>query len=297
MASGAIVGIDLGGTNVRVGRVRGVAIEDLAERRISSQAPEDRVLEELLATVDRVFDDSVEGIGCGVPSLVDVDEGIVHEVENIPSWREVHLKRRLEDRYGVDAFVNNDANAFAVGETHFGLGRGHRNLVGMTLGTGLGAGVVIDGRLYTGRNCGAGEIGKMPYREHSIQYYCAGPFFLREAGEPGIVLFERASSGDDEALALFRRFGFEVGHAVMTVLFAYDPELVVLGGGISKAYSLFEAGMRDRLRQYPYQHALERLTIAVSEVENIAVLGAAALYLDARQAGDGSADAKRQSDI
>ncbi len=83
-------------------------------------------------------------------------------------------------------------------------------------------------------------------------------------------------------MRLFREFGFELGHAIMTVLYAYDPELVVLGGSISRAHSLFQAGMREALKAYTYQHALERLKIEVSATENIAVLGAAALCLDSR---------------
>jgi glucokinase len=285
MGSGALVGIDLGGTNVRAGRVRGATIEDLATRRISSQAAADRILREILESVDRVFDDSVVGIGCGVPSLVDVDRGIVYTVENIPSWREVPLKERLQERYGVDAFINNDANAFAVGELHFGKARGYRDVVALTIGTGLGAGIVIDGRLHSGSNCGAGEIGAIPHRGSTIEHYCSGQFFHREAGEPGDLVFARAERGEEEALRLFHRFGRELGGAILTVLYAYDPELIVLGGSISKAYRMFEEGMRGRLRGFAYQHALERLTIAVSEIENVAVLGAAALYLDARRQG------------
>jgi glucokinase len=285
MATKAIVGIDLGGTNVRAGRVRGGAIEQLATRRISAHAPEDDVLQEIFETVDRVRDASVVGIGCGVPSVVDVERGVVYSVENIPSWREVPLKRKLQERYGIDAFINNDANAFAVGELHFGQARGHRDVVALTLGTGLGAGIVIDGRLHSGRNCGAGEIGTIPYRDHTIEYYCSGQLFQREAGEPGDRTFARAERGEPDALRLFHRFGLELGHAILTVIYAYDPELIVLGGSVSKAYRLFEAGMRERLASCAYPHALERLTIAVSEIENVAILGAAALYLDASGRG------------
>lgn len=283
MATKAIVGIDLGGTNVRVGKVRGPSLEAHHAQRISGHAAEDQVLQEIFDSVDRVFDDDVVGIGCGVPSVVDVERGIVYTVENIPSWREVHLKDKLQDRYGVEAFINNDANAFAVGELNFGKGRGHRDIVGLAIGTGLGAGLVLGGRLHSGSNCGAGEIGEIPYRDHKIEYYCSGEFFRREAGEPGDVVYERARGGEEKALQLFEDFGFEVGHAVMTVLYAYDPEIIILGGSISKSYPLFEAGMRKRLERFAYQHALERLVIAVSETANIAVLGAAALYLDAKR--------------
>jgi glucokinase len=224
----------------------------------------------------------VAGIGCGVPSVVDVERGVVYGVENIPSWREVPLKEELERRYGVPAYINNDANAFAVGELYFGAGRGYRDLVGLTLGTGLGAGIIIDGHLYSGANCGAGEIGAIPYREETIEYYCAGAYFQREAGMRGEEVHRLAQGGDANAIALFEQFGFDLGHAIMVILYSYDPQLIVLGGSISRAMPFFERRMRERLREYAWPHAIERLKITGSQIENAAILGAAALYLDAK---------------
>jgi len=279
---GAILGVDLGGTQVRAGKVRGSAVERSAVARISGRERAEVVNGELYRTIDAVFDDEVRGIGCGVPSVVDVETGVVYGVENIPSWREVPLKADLERRYGVPAYVNNDANAFAVGELHFGAGRGHRNLVGLTIGTGLGAGVIVDGRLYSGSHCAAGEIGAIPYREHTIEHYCAGAFFQRNAGMPGEAVYARAQAGEPAALALFEEFGFELGYAVLLVLYAYDPELIVLGGSISVALPLFGGTMRERLREYPWPHVVAALRIAAGEVQDAGILGAAALYLDAR---------------
>ena len=281
MARQAILGVDLGGSLVRVGKVRAGEIERHGTHPISGHERKEFVLGQLYEAIDEVVDDEVIGIGCCVPSLVDVDRGIVYTVENIPSWREVPLKHELESRYGVPAYINNDANAFAVGELHFGRGRGRRNLVGLTVGTGLGAGVVVEGRLYSGANCGAGEIGAIPYRDQTIEYYCSGAFFQRQAGVRGDVLYRRARDGDAAAQRLFTDFGFELGYAIMVVLHAYDPELVVLGGSISGAFPLFEGGMRARLEEYAYPHVLERVEIAQSEIQNVAVLGSAALYLDA----------------
>jgi glucokinase len=278
----AVLGIDLGGTQVRVGKVRAGALERHAARRIPGQGRKETVLDEIFRAIDDVVDDDVVGIGCGVPSVVDVERGIVYTVENIPSWQKVPLRDELESRYQVPAHINNDANAFAVGELHFGKGRGRRNLVGLTIGTGLGAGVIVDGRLHSGANCGAGEIGNLPYRESTLESYCSGAFFEREAGLRGDDAFRRASAGDPEMLRLFEDFGFELGYALLVVLYAYDPELVVLGGSISSAFPLFERGMRSRLEEYAFQHSLGRLEIAPSTIENVAILGAAALYLDAR---------------
>ena len=278
MDPGAILGIDLGGTNIRVGKVCEGSVECHHARRIPSDAQEEQVLEAIFRAIETTMDDEITAIGCGVPSVVDIETGIVHAVENIPSWREVPLKDKLEKRFGLPVRVNNDANLFALGELHFGRGRGVRNMVGMTLGTGLGTGVIIDGRLYCGANCGAGEIGSIPYREGALENYCSGEFFEREAGAMGEVIFERARQGDAKALQLFAAYGYELGQAVMTVLYAYDPELVVFGGSVSQGFSFFEGGLRERLRDFEYQHSLERTSFVQGQIEHPALLGAAALF-------------------
>lgn len=278
MDTDAILCIDLGGTNIRVGKVRGGSVEGHQARRIPSDAEEEQVLEAIFRAIDTTIDEEITAIGCGVPSVVDIETGIVHAVENIPSWREVPLKARLEERFGLPVRINNDANLFALGELHFGRGRGVRNMVGMTLGTGLGTGVIIDGRLYCGANCGAGEIGSIPYREGALENYCSGEFFEREAGATGEVIFARARQGDEKALQLFAAYGYELGQAVMTVLYAYDPELVVFGGSVSQGFSLFEGGLRERLRDFEYPHSLERTVLAQGQIEHAALLGAAALF-------------------
>ncbi|HEY0590498.1 MAG TPA: ROK family protein, partial [Thermoanaerobaculia bacterium] len=248
---------------------------------ISAKESADVVLSQAFEAIDAVHDRDVSGIGFCVPSVVDVAEGIVYSVENIPSWREVRLKEALEKRYGVQACVNNDANGFAVGELRFGHGRGHRNLVGIAIGTGLGAGIVIDGRLYSGTNCGAGEIGNIPYRGSTIERFCSGEYLRRVSGVDGETLHARALAGDQGANELLGSLGIALGDAILIVLYAYDPEIVVLGGSVARSFAIFEPQMRRQLATYAFPHALERLEIARTEVEDVALLGAAAIYLDA----------------
>lgn len=281
MSEGTIIGVDLGGTKVKVGVVAGGVVARALSRPISGGAAERVVLDEIVAAIAELADDQVVGIGCGVPSVVDVASGTVFEVENIPSWKRVPLKAVLEAHFGVPTYVNNDANAFTVGEHCFGKGRAFRDMVGMTLGTGLGTGVIIDGHLHSGRNCCAGEIGAMPHKGMTVEDFCAGRFFLREGGIGGDVAFERALAGDAAAIRLFERFGRELADAVMIVCYAYDPQAVIFGGSISAAFGLFEAAMRQGLSGFAYPHVIERLVIERSELADAAVLGAAALYLDA----------------
>lgn len=276
----AVVGVDLGGTYVRAGRVRDGRIESSVVRPISNDAGERIVLDEVFGAIDAVVDGGIAGIGFCVPSVVDVDAGVVYSVVNIPSWQEVPLKTELERRYRVRSFINNDANAFAVGELHFGKGRGYRNLVGIVIGTGMGAGIVINGRLYNGANCGAGEIGNIPYRESTLESYCSGTFLQRESGMDGEAVYNRACIGDPFAQELLAAVGSALGDAILIALYAYDPEIIILGGSVSRAYPFFEPAMREQLETYAFPHALRRLRIVRTETDDVALLGAAAIYLN-----------------
>jgi glucokinase len=283
MGKQGVIGVDLGGTNVRVGNVKDDELKMHAATPISSEESEDVVMKEITDTIDKVFDGDVIGIGVGVPSVVDVEKGIVYSVANIPSWKKVYLKDRLEQKYHVPVFVNNDANCFALGECYFGKARDYKNIIGLIVGTGVGAGVIIDNRLYNGTNCGAGEFGHIPYKDHDFEYYCSGQRFSREYGKDGQVLFNRAQKGDAEALRIFETFGLDLGNAIQAILYTLDPEIIVFGGSVSNAFSFFEKGMRETLKVFKYQHALERLVMVCSEIKEVAVLGAAALYFDALQ--------------
>ena len=187
----------------------------------------------------------------------------------------------MEQAFSIPVYVNNDANCFALGEFYFGAGRGYRHLVGMILGTGLGAGIIINGKLYCGHNCGAGEIGKIRHLEHTVETYCSGQFFRQQYGLDGAALYARARQGDDAAKKMFSAYGDQLGQALLIALYAYDPEIVVLGGSVSKAWPFFEKTLRRRLQSFVYPHALARVKIQPARTPKISILGAAALCLDA----------------
>jgi glucokinase len=283
MTEGTVIGVDLGGTKVGIGRVEKGRIVQHISAAVSAQASEEKVIEEVSGAIAQVFDPAVAGIGVGVPSVVDVERGIVYDVQNIPSWKEVPIKEILERRFDRPVYVNNDANCFAVGEKHFGRGQKFRHLVGLIIGTGLGAGIVLNDRLYSGPNCGAGEFGMIPYKDSILEHYCSGQYFVREHGIRGEELFARASRGEPEALVIFERFGSHLGDALMIIMLAVDPEAIILGGSVSRAFSFFEKAMRERMKSFPYHKILERIVIKTSDQPEIAILGAAALYFDALQ--------------
>ena len=282
MKEQAIIGVDLGGTHLRAGRIRNGEVVARSQRAVPVTDQKEVVLRELNAAVESVIDANVIAIGVGVPSVVDVEHGIVYAVQNIPSWKEVHLKEKLEQAFRIPVHVNNDANCFALGECHYGKGRDFRDIVGITIGTGLGAGIITDRKLYNGSNCGAGEIGTIPYKDQTIEYYCSGAFFLRELGEDGETIFQRAVGGDAAALRAYEAFGHEMAHALMVAMYAYDPQIMILGGSISAAFKFFHKAMMEKATSvFAYQNSLQRLVIAASDLPDISLLGAAALHLDA----------------
>lgn len=273
-----VVGVDLGGTYVRAGLVQNGKIVQL-EKHAHQSLGKDDIIEEIFDTIEAVLRPDVHGIGVGVPTLV--KNGVVYSPNNIPSWKIVPLQKILERRFRLPVFVNNDAKCFALGELHYGRGRGCRNLVGLVAGTGLGAGVVIDGKLFSGTNGGAGEIGCITYKDKNFEHYCSGRFFEREFGEGGASLDQRAVNGDRDAREKLAAIGEHLAEAIMTLLYAYDPEMIVLGGSVNKSFPFFEKRVWDILKgKFHFQNSLRRLKIVQSKKPHIAVLAAAALCLD-----------------
>jgi len=274
-----LLGADLGGTNFRVGRVHDGLVKSVSSVAINAAGTADEVFGQLCALIDKELTPDVQGMGIGVPSILDPVTGVVYDVQNIPAWKEIHLKEKLRKRYGLPVFINNDANCFAAGEKAFGKAKPYDFAVGLIMGTGFGAGIIANGRLMSGANCGAGEFGMLPYRDGILENYCCGQFFKRK-NTSGLVAFEAASRGEAAALKLFEEFGQHVGEGIKAVLYTTDPQAIVLGGSVSKSFRFFESGMRKSLSAFAYKRSAEHLRIEVSELQHVAVLGAAALYID-----------------
>lgn len=269
------IGLDLGGTNFRAGLVDG---EKLLRKEVvpCPKGNEKEVNDALLSLVERLLNDDVTSIGVGVPSVVDREKGIVYNAANIPCWQEVHLRQIMEDAFHRPVFINNDANCFTLGVHAFGEGRGYHDMVGLTIGTGVGAGLIIRDRLFNGHNTGAGEVGSLPFKEKDYEHYCASRFF-QDYNTTGKELAALARQGDANALDIWRIFGDYMGCLMEAIMYAYDPEAIFLGGGITDAFQLFEDAMMARLKEFPYPESVARLHIAPSHLPDAALLGAAIL--------------------
>lgn len=269
--------IDLGGTNVRIAQVE--KDRCLSKKSTACFAWQDAsvVLQQLFDLIDSMMCEQIERIGIGVPSIIDGRKGIVYNVANIPSWKEIHLKEILEEKYNLPVAVNNDSNCFALGVNLFGEGRSYANMVGVTIGTGIGAGVISNHRLYTGEYLGAGEIGSLPYLDSDFEHYCSS-FFFKKHATTGALMAEKAKQGDLEALNMWNQFGAHLGNLMKVILFTYSPQAIVLGGGITSAFPFFEQAMREAMRSFPYKVILDNVDIITTDQEDASLLGASALF-------------------
>jgi len=273
-----IIGIDLGGTNIRAALESGGNVMCFKKEPFNTRRALEETLVQLKEFIRPLISDDVKGIGIGVPSVVDVEKGIVYNVTNIPSWQRVPLKDILEKEFGLPVRVNNDVNCFALGEHQFGMLMGMKNAVAVSVGTGLGCGIIINNRLFEGVNCGAGEIGLLPYRDHNIEYYASGNLFKVQYGTTAEEAHRLAVQGDSEAIDYWNEFGMHMAEALKCVVYAYDPEAIVLGGSLSKAFAFFNESMNNSLKKnFEFPESIKKLKIFQSRNENITVLGAAAL--------------------
>lgn len=273
------IGVDLGGTNVRASLVDDSGrLYHYRKERFRNNASLDDTLSQLITFIRPLVTPDVRGIGIGVPSVVDPVKGIVYNVTNIPSWTCVPLTERLHAEFRIPVSVNNDVNCFALGEYHYGVLTGYSHAVGMSCGTGLGSGIIANGKLLTGIRCGAGEIGLMNYLDRNIEYYASGNFFRVQYNITAEEANKRASTGDAAMLEGWATFGRHMAEAIKTVMYAYDPEAISIGGSLSKAFHLFEKPMRDALLTgFEFPESIRQVRIFQSTDENISVVGAASL--------------------
>jgi len=277
------IGIDLGGTKILAARVNQAEVFKREYRFLpEDNGDENVVINIMIEVIKSLMDETVEGIGIGLPSIVDAEEGIVYDVQNIPSWKEVHLIERLKPHFDVPIYMNNDANCYALGEAYFGQGIECEFFVGLTIGTGLGAGIIYNKELINGSSGASGEFGILPYKDKTLEDYCSGQFFDTEYGINGFEMFEMAKRGDKVALDAFNIFGYHLGNAVKMIMSTVDPQRITIGGSVAQSNEFFKEKMWETIRDYPYQRSVDSIQIAFSDTNNRGMLGAASLCFDSK---------------
>ncbi len=272
-----IIGIDIGGTTIVGGRVENSVITQQLSKDTNALEGGQITLNILTGIISELKNNETIAIGIGVPSVVDRERGIVYNVQNIKDWDEVHLKNILEEKFKIPVFIDNDANCFAYGEKIFGKGKDFRHFVGITLGTGVGGGIIQNNQLLKDANCGSGEFGELPYLDSILEEYCGSRFFPRTGNISGYEAALKAKEGDEESIELYKEYGKHIAMLVKYILLIIDPQAIIFGGSISQSYNLFKESMYEGLQNFPYPNSVKKLKILTSDLQNTGVLGAAAL--------------------
>lgn len=272
-----VLGIDIGGTSIVGGKIEDGRIVGQSKAGTRASEGGDVSLGVLKSVVAELVDGQTRAIGVGVPSVVDRKTGIAYNVQNIAGWDEVDIRGILEREFGLPVFVDNDANCFAFGEKIFGKGREFSNFVGVTLGTGVGSGIISAGRLLPDANCGSGEFGEVRIGGVKFDDWCGSHFFPDETGMSGAELSALARKGDAKALKAFEEYGRRLSELVKLIVLVLDPEAVILGGSIAKSFDFFGDAIRANLADFPYPKSIEKLQILASDSNDSGVLGAASL--------------------
>lgn len=259
-----LAGIDLGGTQVRVALARsdGQLIATFKTSTPLLGNPQ-RVVDWAAAEIERHRGrEKVRGITIAAPGPIDAKRGILVNPPNLPGWRNVPLAAMLRHATGAAVHVANDADMGALGEFHRGAGRGTRNMVYLTWSTGVGGGLIVDGKLHRGGHGTAGEVGHMiidpngpldQCGQHGcLEVFCGGANLARETGHTAAELFAAAAHGDKHAGMVVERAARYMGMALISLTNVVDPEMFVMGGGVTRSWGLVQPMMLSTLRSSPF---------------------------------------------
>ena len=317
-----IVGVDLGGTNLVIGAMSADGVSQYAMHSIPTRADlgADAVVARIVALIEQVIAETqaetgakradFAGIGIGSPGPLDRERGLVIFTPNL-GWRDYPLRDRVQDGVRLTATLDNDANCATLGEWWIGAAKGARHVVGLTLGTGIGGGLILDGKLYhgasdvagelghssidsTGRRCGCGNYG-------CLEAYASGPAIADRAREalaggessimPSLVendltlltaasVYEAARRDDELALHVVRETARFLGTGIANLLNIFNPEVVVLAGGVTQAGDALFDPLRAEVRRRAFKPAVDACRIVPGALEGKAgVVGAVATFL------------------
>ncbi len=302
-----IVAVDIGGTHLRAAAYKQDQFQPLTHKRVETRASEPDAFSRLVKVIEDIWpqNEKVDAIGVSSPGPVDPHAGIIMMTPNIKEWRDFPITAKLTDHFGIPSHLNNDANLAGLAEWKFGAGRGHHNVLFLTVSTGVGGGVIIDDRLLQGHHGLAAELGHLTVQADGplcgcgqrghLESFSSGTGIERfvaeqlKAGRESVLhpnkknsaymISEAAKQGDALSIEAYSIAGKYLGIGVANFLHTFDPSIVIFGGGVSQSGSLlfdsFETSLKERVIHPRY---LDGLVITRAELgDDAGLLGARAL--------------------
>ena len=310
------LGIDFGGSFIKMGLVdsRG-RIHRRFSLEVRKNLSQSRLFEEICQAVESLREmtgrrgQTLLGVGMGLPGLIDTEKGFVHFLTNVPGWKNLPFAQKMRHRLRLPVFIDNDVNLMTLGEATFGAAKGFRHIICITLGTGVGGGLILNGALYRGASLSAGEIGHMPVSRKGPlcpcgSYGCLERYVGNEAivaaarrrlrsGEASILpklldgnlrrmtpqtVHQAARRGDRLSRRVWEEVGEWVGIALAGLVNVLNPERIVIGGGVSSAGSFLLNPIRRTVRQRALDHPARQVNVVRAALGNDAgIIGASVL--------------------
>jgi glucokinase len=308
MTDPVIIGVDLGGTQIRAARLtRQLDILEVYKTKTLAAEGLEPSFARIVDAIRVVWPTDgtpVAGIGISAPGPLNPITGVLVAPPNLPGWHNVPLADRLHEIFKVPVYCGNDANVAALAEVALGAARGYRFVIYLTISTGVGSGIINDGRLILGRDGLGGEAGHIQFfgdkgQVSSLEREAAGPALARaavarlKAGEDSILkqqdinainaedVGRAAQAGDALAVAVVERAGFLIGLGIVSLLHLFNPEIIVIGGGVSKIGDLLFKPMHEAIQKYALDSSYwtNMPIVAAALEDDVSIYGAAALVI------------------
>lgn len=290
MVKPEVIGIDLGGTGIKLGRFLedGTCLDSSTVPTPQPATPE-AILEAILAAVSPLNrDGQCVALGVGIPGPTDSGGRTAKVAINLANWYDIPLADWLEKRTGLPAVLANDANCAGLGEAWLGAGKGFRNSILLTLGTGVGGAIILDGQLFVGPQGAAGELGLITLNpdgppcnsgnQGSLEQYVSVPAIRRRTGKDPAEWGKLARAGDREALAFWQDYGRLLGAGLASSIYILTPEVAIIGGGISASAAFFFPALLAEIERRVLPSSRLGLTVSVAQLGHRAgMVGAARL--------------------
>ncbi len=282
------VGVDIGGTNINSGLVKKGRIIKESTRKTNVKRGKEAVIQNILKCIKEVLSSDTKAIGIGCPGPIDLERGIIKNTPNLP-LNNVNLRSIINKKFGIPVFLDNDANCFTLGEAVHGVAKNSNIVLGITLGTGVGGGIVINKKIFHGKG-NAGELGHITINFNGPKSKCGNNGCLESYISARAIMkrtiglnvknpreiYELAEQKNKKALKILEETGFYLGVGLANLINAFHPEIIVIGGNISNSWKFFKKKLKETIKK---RALFNDVKIIKSRLNGSTILGAASLCL------------------